>query len=322
MKTLPVHEQWAHRARVAAPFPILGEMQSYSDLLTLRKDARAAWDRNRRMAALIAASFTHLQTVMTEAQKTDALRDEPQRRSDFLLAIQAVMRCALHYQFHCQDGCFADAQFYLRKVMEYLAAAVAIGYDPTLYAQWTQEAFDQPKRGFTYLTRLLLHSSHVPEPEKTLLRWSVAREGKNPSRYSEISGEIVHGLSCQGLRSQLLPQGHFNMDVTVLGRAELDEKMRTTCILLLNAATLVLGALRYGEHVTTRGVSPAAEKVREEHERLQRLLVDEENRIAGDAPASPPPAAPVVPAAVRKRTRRGKRGGRGRGKRAAPATTA
>ncbi len=279
-------------------------MQTYADISILRRNARAAWDKNKRMAALIAACFGHLRHVIEEAQNTDALRDQPERRGDFLLAVQAVMRCAVHYQFHCQDGCFADAQFYLRKVMEYLAAAVAIGYDQSLYEQWVREAFTRPKYGFSYLTRQLLKSTHVPEPEKKLLQWAIDRESNSRSRYAEISGEIVHGLSCSGLRSQVLPDGRFDMDVQVLSRSELDEKMRTTCILLLNAATLVLGALRYGEHVAAKGMTPGAQKMKDEHERLQRLLVDEENRIVAEE-------VPVeITEPPKKKRRRGKRGGR------------
>lgn len=252
-------------------------MNQYKPIFRVIEEAHKAWFSNQEMIHEIESTFEHLDFVLRECQKMSAFDNNLPRKKDFLSAIAAMVRCAMHYQILCANGCFDDARFFLRKTMEYFVVATAIGYDANLYRSWKREEFTRPRRGFSYVARRLIALPGVPSEEKELIRWMMGNSDAFPgfNQYHFLSNESVHGLSSRVLKSQVNEDGSFNLDIRHIKETALKQKMRNVSKMLLGCASLVIGVFRYVDYVNSLKVIPReAERVRTVHENLtSRIMV-------------------------------------------------
>lgn len=244
----------------------------YDKILKVIKSANYSWVQKEKANKEIKFAFDHLDLVLTEAQRNRVFASNA-RLEDFLSSISAIVRCALHYKVLCQNGCFDDARFFLRKTFEYFAVAVAIGYDDDLYKMWVDEEFTRPKKGFSYLVKLLMKSANVPREEQDGLKWIMGNSDtfSGPNQYYLLSNLSVHGLSSKVLRAQV-KDGAFNLDIEHVRQEEVHKKMMNAINILFWATDVVLGVFKYDQYVRDHGVTSRAKLIKQNHDKLREKL--------------------------------------------------
>lgn len=251
----------ARRVRLLSPQLQIKLMTQYQNISRVIEQANLAWNHVESDNEVIRKSFEHLELVMRECQKTPCFQSfDKARKEDFSAALWAIVRCTFHYKILCQNGCFDDARFFLRKTMEHFTVATVIGYDDALYELWKNEEFTKPKKGFSYLARQILDSSKTPLEEKKMIQWML---GKNdfipgPNQYHFLSEESIHGLSRRVLRSQIKGYGLFNLGINHAKSEWIYKKMLNVVSMLFAAANLALGVFKYEDHIRNTVITSQA----------------------------------------------------------------
>jgi len=209
------------------------------------------------------------------------MAQDEERRRDYFRNIAGMARAATHFAIESENGLFDDARFHLRKIMEYSAICAIIGYEDDLYKQYTEEVFVQRGKGFGFLLGEIIKSKNIPEVDKQLFMWIRGDIGpeKGTNQYWKISEETIHVLSKESTIKHELPDGSFKMDISEIKEERLKKKMEEVAILLLNATGLTMGVFKYNAFIRSTGITPEAEKLKADHERLQGIVQNLENKL-------------------------------------------
>lgn len=252
-------------------------MSKLKDILSVSEKARIAWAKETSALDEVNLAFELLDLVLSECKSTHVFKDDIQRDTDFRACIVAIIRCAVHYYLHAQAGCFDDARIFQRKAMEFIAVCIGIGYDDDLYEKWKNEEFTRPGRGCASLCKSIKNSPYVPIEEKKIAFWIIGEHERSDgiSQYHLLSNEVVHGLSCKTLRSQIKPDSSFKMDISEIIPSEIRTKIHVVRNLLMTCSSISIGVFKYKEHVFKTGNSSVSNKILEWYKRLQELAKDD-----------------------------------------------